>query len=106
MRKFASVLALGATTANAMDYYDARITGIGLVAGEDHVRFMIDKDPNAIFTTTEFEGEQLKRLVALLYSSYHTGTPIYFIRSSAPSTSSTRCYTECLVLTFGAYTFD
>jgi hypothetical protein len=67
---------------------------------------MIDKDPNAIFTTTEFEGEQLKRLVALLYSSYHTGTPIYFIRSSAPSTSSTRCYTECLVLTFGAYTFD
>jgi hypothetical protein len=34
MRKFASVLALGATTANAMDYYDTRITALDWLPGK------------------------------------------------------------------------
>ena len=41
---------MSATTAQAVDYLDAKVTGIGIVAGEDKIRFTIDKDPNVIFT--------------------------------------------------------
>lgn len=94
------------TSAHAVDYIDARITGIGIVAGEDHIRFTIDKDPNAIFRTNQFTGEQLKRLVALLIASYTTEAPIYLIRSSENSSSSPRHYTDLVVLSIGSYAFD
>jgi hypothetical protein len=94
------------TNAHAVDYLDAKITGIGLVAGEEHVRFTIDKDPNAIFRTNQYSGEQLKRLVALLMSAYTAESPVAFIRSSENSSSSQRHYTDVLILTVGTYTFD
>jgi hypothetical protein len=103
----ACLLALLFTThAHAVDYLDARITGIGLVAGEEHVRFTIDKDPNAIFRTNSYSGEQLKRLVALLMTAYTAESPVAFIRSSDNSISSQRHYTDVLILTVGTYTFD
>lgn len=51
--KYLSCLAilLFTTSAYAVDYQNVKITGIGIVAGEDHVRFTIDQDPNAIFRT-------------------------------------------------------
>lgn len=94
------------TSAHAVDYLDARITGIGIVAGEDHIRFTIDKDPNAIFRTNQFTGEQLKRLVALLIASYTAESPIYMVRSSESSSSSQRHYTDLVILSVGTYTFD
>lgn len=93
-------------TANAVDYTDVKITGIGLVAGEDHIRFTIDKDPNAIFVTNQFSGEQLKRLVALVTTSYAAESPIYFIRSSESSSAGQRHYTNVLILSIGTYTFN
>lgn len=101
------VLALLFTTnAHAVDYLDAKITGIGLVAGEDNVRFTIDRDPNVIFTTNQYSGEQLKRLVALLMSAYTAESPVAFIRSAESSSSSQRHYSNVLILTVGTYTFD
>ena len=97
---------LFSTSAHAVDYLDARITGIGVVAGEDGVRFTIDKDPNVIFRTHQYTGEQLKRLVALIMAAYTAESPVNFIRSSESSSSSQRHYTDVLILTVGSYTFD
>jgi hypothetical protein len=103
---FSLLAVLFTTNAHAVDYLDAKITGIGLVAGEGHVRFTIDKDPNAIFRTSSYSGEQLKRLVALLMSAYTAESAVAFIRSSEGSSSSPRHYTDVLILTVGTYTFD
>jgi hypothetical protein len=97
---------VAAANAHAVDYLDAKITGIGIVAGEDHIRFTIDKDPNAIFVTNQFSGEQLKRLVALITAAYTAESPIYMVRSSDNSISTQRHYTNVLVVSIGAYTFD
>lgn len=94
------------TSAHAVDYLDAKVTGIGIVAGEDHIRFTIDKDPNAIFRTNLYTGEQLKRLVALVMASYTAESPIYLVRSSESSSSSQRHYTDVVILSVGTYTFD
>lgn len=95
-----------AANAHAVDYLDAKITGIGIVASEDHIRFTIDKDPNAIFVTSQFSGEQLKRLVALITAAYTAESSIYLVRSSESSSSTQRHYTNVLVVSIGSYTFD
>lgn len=97
---------LVAANAQAVDYLDAKITGIGIVAGEDHIRFTIDKDPNAIFVTHQFSGEQLKRLVALITAAYTAESPIYMIRSSDNVISTQRHYTNVLIVSIGTYAFD
>jgi hypothetical protein len=95
------------TSAHAVDYADAYVTGVGIVAGEDQIRFTIDKDPNAIMTTTSFTGEQLKRLVAMVLAAYTAQTPVKFVRSGESSSSSTRHYVNVLVFNAGpGYTFD
>jgi hypothetical protein len=97
---------LVAANAQAVDYLDAKITGIGIVAGEEHIRFTIDKDPNAIFVTNQFSGEQLKRLVALITAAYMAESSIYMVRSAESSSSTQRHYTNVLVVSIGSYTFD
>lgn len=106
--KYLSCLAilLFTTSAYAVDYQNVKITGIGIVAGEDHVRFTIDQDPNAIFRTNQYSGEQLKRLVALVIAAYTAESTVAFIRSSENSSASQRHYTDLLILSVGSYTFD
>ena len=99
-------LFLFTTSAHAVDYLNTKITGIGLVTGEEHVRFTIDADPNVIFRTNQYSGEQLKRLVALLMSAYTAESSVAFIRSAESSSASQRHYTDVLILTVGSYTFD
>lgn len=95
-----------ATSAHAVDYTNARITGVAIVAGEQHVRFTIDTDPNAVFRTNLYEGEQLKRLVALIMTAYAAESPIAFLRSSEASSTSPRHYTDLVALSVGSYAFD
>lgn len=95
-----------ASSAQAVDYFDARVTGIGVVAGEDKIRFTIDKDPNVVFTTDQYTGEQLKRLVAVVTAAYVAQSPVYLIRSSESSSSTTRHYTHVTIFSVGAYQFD
>jgi hypothetical protein len=102
----ALALCLFASTSHALDYLDAHITGIGLVAGEDHIRFTIDVDPAAVLTTQQFTGEQLKRVVSLIYAAYVAQSPVKFIRSSDNTANPVKHYTQLQVLSVGEYTFD
>jgi hypothetical protein len=108
MKRFlvSAILYLMTTSAHAVDYSDARITGIGLMAGEDRIRFTIDKDANAIFVTNNFTGDSLKRVVALITAAYTTQSVVYFIRSAESSSSTTRHYTELVTFSLGSYTYD
>lgn len=92
--------------ANAVDYYNVQVTGIGISEATDNVRFTIDKDPAVIFTTQSFQGESLKRLVALLYAAYTAQSPIYFIRSGEATSSTTPHYTNVSFISVGARTWD
>lgn len=108
MRKIGLVLLLIAAISNAhaVDYLDARITGIGLSAADGNLRFTIDKDPNVVFVTSQFTGEQLKRVTALVLSAYHAQSPVAFIRSSESSSSSTRHYTTVSDISLSTHTWD
>ena len=108
MRKIGLVLLLIAaiSNANAVDYLDARITGVGLSSGDGVLRFTIDKDPNVIFVTTQFTGEQLKRVTALVLSAYHAQSPVAFIRSGESSSSGVRHYTAVSDISLSTYTWD
>lgn len=97
---------LFAGNAHAVDYLNVKITGIGLVSGEDYIRFTIDQDPNVILVTTDFSGEQLKRLVALVTAAYTAESPIALVRSDESTSSSQRHYAEVTILSIGTYTFD
>ena len=99
-------LLLIAGNAHAVEYYHAKITGVGVVAGEDRIRFTIDKDPNVVLVTNQFSGEQLKRLVALVTAAYAAESDVYFIRSAESTSSTTRHYAEVTIVALGAYTFD
>lgn len=98
--------ALFAVNAFAVDYSSAKVTGVAVVAGEDQIRFTIDKDPNVVFLSTQYSGEQLKRLVALVLAAYTAQSNIYLIRSSESSSSTTRHYTDVTIFDVGAYTFN
>ncbi|HWL73155.1 MAG TPA: hypothetical protein VNQ74_04715, partial [Burkholderiaceae bacterium] len=87
------VLIAAISSAQAVDYTNAVITGVGLSSGDGNLRFTIDKDPNAIFTTNQFTGEQLKRVTALILAAYHAQSPVAFIRSTESSSASVRHYT-------------
>lgn len=107
MKRLAALASLLlATHAHAVDYTNAKITGVAIVAGESHIRFTIDQDPNAVFRTNEFSGEQLDRVVALIMAAYVAESPVAFIRSSEASSSSPRHYTELLALSVGSFAFD
>src|SRR6186713_2194326 len=101
----AAALCLFAPASYALDYWDTHITGVGLVVGEDHIRFTIDADPAVVLTTQQFTGEQLKRVVALIYAAYTSQTPVKFERSSDNSPSTTKHYAQVQVLNVGEYTF-
>lgn len=97
---------LFAANAHAVDYINVRITGIGIVAGEEHIRFTIDQDPNVIFRTNQYSGDQLKRLVALVMAAYTAQSPVYLVRSNENTSSSQRHYVDALIVSVGTYTFD
>lgn len=100
------VVLLFAANAHAVDYVNVKITGIGIVAGEDHIRFTIDQDPNVIFRTHQYSGEQLKRLVALVMAAYTAQSPVYLIRSTESTSSGQRHYADVTIVSVGSYTFD
>lgn len=102
----AIALMLVGTNAHAVDYTNAVITGVGLSAADGNLRFTIDKDPNAIFLTTAYTGEQLKRVVALVLSAYHAQSPVVWIQSGESSSASTRHYTNLTNISVGAYAWD
>ncbi len=108
MKKIAQFLALSllASSAYAVDYTNAKVTGVGIFSGEDGIRFTIDRDPNAVFRTTQYTGEQLKRLVALVMTAYTSQAPVFLIRSSESSSSTVRHYTDLTVLSVGSQTYD
>jgi hypothetical protein len=101
-----SFLVLASSTANAVDYFNAKITGVGLSTTGDYMRFTIDKDPNVVLTTEGFTGEQLKRVSALIMSSYMAESPVFFVRSSESTSSTTRHYAQLLFLSVGTQTWD
>jgi hypothetical protein len=108
MRKFIVFVAMLAASTNAIavDYRDARVTGVGLAHADGLLRFTIDKDPNVIFVTDNFTGEQLKRVIALILSAYHAQSPVEFIRSEESASSSVRHYTSLVDVSLGTYTWD
>ncbi len=87
----------------SVDYINAKITGVGLFNTDNFIRFTIDKEPNAIFTTKNFSGEQHDRLVSLIIAAYAAQSPVAFVRSSESESvaSSTKHYTEVLILEVG-----
>ena len=103
---FTLAVLLFAANAHAVDYVNVKITGIGIVAGEEHIRFTIDQDPNVIFRTNQYSGEQLKRLVALVMAAYTAQSPVYLIRSTESTSSTQRHYADVTIVSVGAYTFD
>jgi hypothetical protein len=102
----AAALTLVASDAYAVDYFDAKVTGIGIAAGETRIRFTIDKDPNAIFLTDSFGGDELKRLVGLLLSAYAAQSPVFMIRSSETASAGVLHYTNVVFVSVGARTWD
>ena len=108
MRKLALLVVLIAAMANAqaVDYNNAVITGVGLSSGDGNLRFTIDKDPNVIFVTTQFTGEQLKRITALVLSAYHAQSTVAFIRSTEASSSAIRHYAGVTDISLSTYTWD
>lgn len=101
-----AVLVLLSSGAYAVNYSDVKITGIGMAPSDDRIRFTIDKDPNVIFLTDLYSGEQLKRLIALVMTAYTTQSTVTFIQSSEASSSSPRHYTNVVSISMGSYTFD
>jgi hypothetical protein len=99
--------AFASFSANAVDYYNTRITGVGIGGpSEDYIRFTIDQDANAIFTTQGYSGEQLKRVAALIYAAYTSQSPIYMVRSSESSSSGVRHYTQLTFISLESRTWD
>jgi hypothetical protein len=93
--------------AGATDYLDAKITGYGLLAGESKIRFTIDKDPNVILLTSQFVGEsEHNRIVSMIIAAYTAQSPIAFLRSNDPGTSTVRHYAEVQILEVGSITHD
>lgn len=67
--------------ANAADYNNATVTGVGVAPGENRIRFTIDATPNNIWITDNYSGEGLNRLVSLIMVAYTSGSKIAFIRT-------------------------
>lgn len=101
-----AAIALTSLNASAVDYYNSVVTGVGVVAGEDRIRFTIDNDPKIVLTTDAFSGEQLKRIVALVMASYTSQTPIYFVRTDESTSSTTRHYVRLIFFSAGSRTWD
>ncbi len=102
----AALLLLAFGTADATDYFDARVTGIGISTGGDFLRFTIDKDPNVILTTQAFTGEQANRLCALILAAYSAGSPLFYVQTSDSTTSTSLHYAQLSFLSVGARTYD
>ncbi|MGH8175661.1 MAG: hypothetical protein ACREV5_05305, partial [Steroidobacter sp.] len=102
----AGSLLLACSAANAADYHDAKITGVGLSTAGDYMRFTIDKDPYVVLTTEAFTGEQLKRVSALVMAAYVAQSPVFFVRTSDPAPSNSRHYAQLLFLSVGTQTWD
>lgn len=103
----AVALACFSATAMAVDYENAKITAVSVVAEDNFIRFTIDKDPNAIFFTRNYTGEQHNRVIALIMAAYTAQSNIRFIRSSETTSANTRHYTDLVILNAGTgYTFD
>lgn len=108
MKRLLPLLLLGvfATNVNAVDYHDTVITGVGISAGDNHLRFTIDKDPYVILTTSAFSGEQLNRLAAMILAAYASQTPVKLVRSQESSSSTTLHYSDLAYLSLGTRTWD
>jgi hypothetical protein len=100
------VLLAAITNANAVTHTNARITGVGLSFSDGNLRFTINNDPNAIFLTNNFTGEQLKRVVALILSAYHAQATVAFIKSEEITSFGTPHYTSLTDISLGTYTWD
>jgi hypothetical protein len=100
------LLAGFATNASAVDYADAIITGVGMAPGDNGLRFTIDKDPYVIFRTTDFTGEDLQRVTALIIAAYTAQTPVKFIRSQETSSSTVLHYSDLSFISLGTRTYD
>jgi hypothetical protein len=104
-----SVLSFGlvATTCQAYDYHNCRITGVGVVQGEAYIRFAIDCDPYVVLTTDLFtDVEEAKRLTSLIYTAYATQSPLFLVRSTDNAPSTTKHYAQLRVLNAGESVFD
>jgi hypothetical protein len=99
-------LVLACSAANAVDYYDAKITGVGESTATDYMRFTIDKDPNVILTTEAFTPEQRKRVSALIMAAYLAQSPVFYVRTSDTAPSTTSHYAQLLFLSVGTRTWD
>lgn len=92
--------------AYAIDYYNAKVTGIGIVAGENRIRFTIDKDPNVIFLTDQFTGDQLNKLTSMVLAAHAAQSSVYLIRTTETANNTTRHYENVTIFTLGTYTFN
>jgi hypothetical protein len=91
----------------AADYVDVKITGYGLVASEEKIRFTIDKDPNVILTTGKITNiDQHNRLVSMIIAAYTAQSPIAFLRSSDNGLVENRHYADIIMLEVGSITHD
>lgn len=93
------------SSAKTVDYYDVVITGVGISAGDENLRFTIDKDPYVILTTAAFSGEQLKRLTAMILAAYTSQTPVKLVRNQE-SSAPTLHYSDLAYLSLGTRTWD
>jgi hypothetical protein len=101
-----AVLACFATNASAVDYADAIITGVGISPGDNGLRFTIDKDPYVILRTTDYAGEDLQRVTALILAAYTSQLPVKFVRSQESSSTTTLHYSDLAFISLGARTWD
>lgn len=92
--------------ANAVDYLNTKITGVGLVYNENHIRFTIDKDPNVVLLTRQATGAQHERMVSLILAAYASGSPVAFVRSVESTSSTTKHYSDVLMIEIGSITHD
>jgi len=108
IKAIAGLLAVMASveSAHAVDYWDAKITGIAIVHNETHIRFTIDKDENVVLTTEGFTGDQHKHMVALVMTAYTAQSPVRFIRSGESTSSPIKHYANAVSISVGSYAFN
>lgn len=63
------------------DYYDAKVTGVGLYITGSALKFTIDKTGPLVWTTDNYSGDQLKHLITLIVTAYVSGKKVAFIRT-------------------------
>lgn len=95
-----------ASSANALDYFNVKVTGVGISTAGNYIRFTIDQDPNVILTTDGFTDDKLRQVTALIISAYTAQSPVYYVRSSETTAGMGGRYTSLEFLSLGTQTWD